>query len=109
MTLKMHPLLRDRVTEDSTDKWTGTLSVHFAIADCLTALREYIPIWWEYAPGAVKTNALTLNDLINEDDYPTCCIAQELVSGELTADDLRHAGNVLHRYTNVLRTAGEDY
>jgi hypothetical protein len=106
--MKMNPILRDLITDDPADLWGAALSVHYAIADVLTAWGEHVPRHWEFRPSLVAEQK-TLNRLVNSRNYEDSEIAIAVLAGKVTADDLRYAGNVLHRYTNVLHLAGKSY
>lgn len=65
---------------------------------------------WEYRRPACAVPALeTLAADEEGDSYGARCLAQALLAGDITVADLIYAGDVLDRYTRLLRAAGRDY
>lgn len=89
-------LLHDfRITEDWTyDPWGSALGVLFSVADELH-IRGAVPAHWEYRAGVA--------DPREEGSYWA-----EIVLNEST-ETLITFGNILNRYTDMLRLAGRDY
>lgn len=102
----MHEAARQLIALDSGsgDPWGDTMAHWFGIADTLEFFGESIPSDWDYRPGACGPHPDTIRQ-----EWPTCEWADILNSGQLTADDLRHAGNVLCRYARRLNAAGLSY
>lgn len=82
------------------DPWGTAMSVHFAIADLLHAEGLDIPAEWGYSNPSGN---------VDPTDYAFEDIAHAWTSGYITADELRHAGNVLHRFEDYLTRIGRDY
>ena len=75
---------------------------------------------WQYRRGAsvtvpsLETIAARAEDFIEgewADDftYGEVGLASALVSGDITVADLIYVGEVMHRYTSLLASAGRDY
>ena len=79
------------------------MSLHFACADALFAADEAIPWDWQYRPG------LGAGTLDPDEDYEAIELTTLVAAGRLTWDNVRHIGNVLHRYERVLERAGRAY
>lgn len=74
---------------------------HFGIAETLHAAGERVPASWEFRPGA-GSSAIG-------DEWPDSEWFELLEEGTCTADDLRHVGDVLCRYTRLLKLHDRDY
>lgn len=64
---------------------------------------------WEYRPSPYVTVPSLESLATSGDSYGEQYLAQAILAGDLTQADLIHAGNVLDRYTAILRAAGLDY
>lgn len=84
------------------DECGWALGHHFGIAEVLYANGERLPASWEFRPGAGSGQ-------VDSEQWPDSEWAEMLDSGAVSADDLRHVGDVLARYCAVLRHAGRDY
>lgn len=73
------------------DPWGECLNHWFDVAEVLYTRGVTIPQHWEYHPGAGE-------DIVNNEQYLT-----------MNDDELIAWGNVLERYTRLLRAAGKDY
>lgn len=64
-----------------------------------------------YRPGAqpCEANADTLASDTHGDSYGAQNLAQAVLDGDITTDDLIYAGNVMDRYTRLLNAAGRSY
>jgi len=104
--MRMSPQARSLLTLDSGDgdPWGWALGHHFAIADLLFTFGEDIPEAWQFRPGA---RAYREADL--EDSWPDSEWLDLYRSEMVTADELRHVGNVLARYTRLCVLHGLDY
>lgn len=65
---------------------------------------------WVYNRGAAA-RVPSLDTLASEegDSYGAQSLAQALLDGAITTDDLIYVGDVMHRYTGLLIAAGRDY
>ena len=98
------PLMRDiRMGWDS-DQWGTVMQWWFAIADVLYhhAPHGTIPDAWEYRHSPVC-------DQVDRGEYPDCDVWLMLVCDDVTVADLVYAGNVLGRFGQWLKLAGQDY
>ena len=87
---------------DGGDKWGSAMSHFFGIADTLYGADSAdIPMAWQYSPGVSAGE--------EGEDWPEAEYRHLLDDGDITTGDLVHAGNVLSRYTAILRTNGESY
>lgn len=89
------------------DPWGDTMGVWFGIAETLYRDYEDIPADWQFRPSPVIVQGDPPDD--DDDSWPECEIASLYFGGHVTADELRHAGNVLTRYAAQLKLAGLDY
>ena len=80
-----------------------SMALHFSIANALYAADEAIPSDWQYRHG------MSAGDLDPDEDYDAIALTEIVEAGRLTWDNVRHIGNVLHRYERVLERAGRDY
>jgi hypothetical protein len=92
------------VREDDTDGDPfGTCMMHwFGIANTLEGYAGETPADWQYRPG------LFVNDSLSE-EYPDSYYAEEVRDSRLTIEQLTYAGNVLARWSQLLKHAGKDY
>ena len=79
-----------RLGYDSYDKWGSVLMAFFNVAETLDAWGEDVPAEWEFSPGLGEPEAA------------------EWLDG-FDADTLVDFGNVLNRWSNLLRSRGDDY
>jgi hypothetical protein len=91
------------------DAWGDTMSAWFSIADVLYVTGEELPNAWKYRqPRSEETVLENMHDPDNGDS-----LAQDLLlgvgDGTVSANDLRHAGNVLDRYASILTAQGRNY
>lgn len=101
---------------DEYDPWGSALGAHFDIAECLYRHDQEIPEWWEFRPSPLLDAGDTFDP---EWEGYFAAGLEAWATGDLpfwahpdskaTFDDMRHAGNVLARYCNLLRLAGKDY
>ncbi len=97
----MKQSIKDFIREgDTYDAYGNVMGNWFGIATTLQVEGEPIPDEWQYRPGACEPSLETFED----EEYH-----RMLKNGEVTASDLREAGNVLHRWANMLDTAGRSY
>jgi len=64
---------------------------------------------WEYRRGAHAVPSLETLAGEGGDSYGEQSLAQAILDGDLTPDDLIYAGNVIDRYMALLTAAGRDY
>jgi hypothetical protein len=58
---------------------------------------------------AARADAFAEGEFADDYTYGQVSLASAYVSGEVTQDDLIYAGDVLSRYTDILRRNGKDY
>ncbi len=75
----------------------------FSICATLYLRNKYVPTEWQYRPSQIMT------ELCERGDYTTENLLDYYDDGTINADDLRHAGSVLVRYSNFVKLAGRDY
>lgn len=97
------PIYDIRLRFDGGDPWGSTMAEAFGIATALYVMGEEVPDHWQFSPGPI------LNEEIAREQWPDAEWIDALEAGTFTADELRHAGNVLTRYADKLRAAGMDY
>lgn len=93
-------LLKDIISLDgwdNGDKWGSAMGEAFTIANELD-FRGSVPESWQYSKGCLAPNDMRESEDWN---YQACINA--------TTQELEHAGNVLMRYTELLRKHGHDY
>jgi len=95
-----------RADYDSHDAWGSVLGFLFPIAELLYVEEEDVPSAWEFRPSPFLTRGMVQDDSSDSMRY---YLSQDYLSGYFTANDLVSFGNVLHRYSTNLRTAGKDY
>lgn len=101
----MHRAAKDLLALDSGmgDEWGWCMGHWFGVAETLYVSGESIPSAWAYRAGAgVDVESV-------EETWPDSEWFALLDAGSVTADDLRHVGNVLTRYALRLERAGLNY
>lgn len=96
-------LILELVREDDFkyDPYGSAMSVWFSVADLLVEWGPpYPPKDWEFRQAMSGSNT---------ESYVYQELSPMLKRGELTADDLLEAGNILNRYVGLLKHAGRDY
>lgn len=98
----MHSEVRNlyAMCDDPGDQWGSCMAHWFGIAGALYGAGEMFPDEWQYSPG------LSAGDC---EEFPDSAYAEMLARGDVAPDDLRQAGDVLCRYSSMLRSAGKDY
>lgn len=115
------------------DVWGETMRVFFAVAEVLHTTAEVVMesdgyhdhaleafARWDYLPSpyvavpdveavAARASEFSEGEFSDDYSYATVALASAYVNGELTQEDLIYAGDVLSRYSDMLRTAGKDY
>lgn len=106
----MHPLMRSNLEYGySGDVWADTMGAWFDIADVLYVSGNDIPAHWEYnQPWPSETVESTMFDPDQGSVFAQTTML-DLRDGSLTADDLRQAGDVLERYSRILKAQGRSY
>ena len=103
MTREERRAALDCVRSDNDGDVWGTCMMHwFGVANALYVHGAHIPAEWEYRPGW----------LVNESDitdWPESYYHEELALGRMTTAQLVYTGNVLMRWSRLLRHAGRDY
>jgi hypothetical protein len=118
---------------DSGDPWGSAMSLFFDVAQVLHMTSEVVMesdgyhdhaleafARWDYRPSPyvsvpdiedVVARAEHFSEGEFADDYSwnVVQLASAVHSGEITQADLIYVGNVLDKYTNILRIAGKDY
>lgn len=92
-------LVREYRMMGDCDAWGSAMNAWFAVAHELYARRADIPLHWEFKPGCTTTPENARDD----DNYWF-----EAFVGVSDADLVRF-GNILERYSRMLKRAGEDY
>lgn len=102
----MHSAIRALLTQDSgdSDVWGWAIAHHFDIAATLYLRDESIPREWQYRPSPLMTEDVERSENLVTDD-----LLDMLDSNQITADDIRYAGQVMFRYCNWAQRAGKDY
>jgi len=107
----MHTIIRAdlRATWDNGDAWGSCVGAHFSIADVLYVIGEDIPDEWQYRQP--NTTTRVRDAIYNEDngDWLAADLLESYYTNLITGDDLRHTGNVLSRYSDMLNAAGRSY
>ena len=84
------------------DKWGNAVSLWFDIAEYLYHVREVsVPAHWQFEPGMIQGSDTVKRHLRETGS----AYAIEAASTKT----LRHVGNVLERYTRMLKHAGYSY
>lgn len=87
--------------DDDGDSW-GTCMLHwFGVANVLYAYTGGVPSDWEYRPGLMTMDALT--------EWPDSEYAALYTGRQLTVVQLMYIGDVMMRWSSMLRHAGRDY
>lgn len=100
------------------DPWGTAMSMFFDIAAVLDAsdidgdITPKLFTKWAYRPSPHFT-VPSLHTLAAQGDEVGASgeqsLAQAVLDGDITTDDLIYVGDVMHRYTALLRAAGRDY
>lgn len=85
---------------DLGDAWGSVMQHWFAIAEVLHHKDEDIPESWKYKRES-KADVLV--------EWPDAEYLEMFEAGTITADDLRHDGNLFEQYAAALKGAGLDY
>lgn len=106
-----HDLMTTLTADHDGDRWGWALGHHFDIAEVMYGLGSEIPDAWDYQPSPALRESRGTDDYAEHvgNDWIFDELTTGLSEGLWSTDDLRHAGNVLHRYCRVLRIAGLDY
>lgn len=112
--MKIHPEIRAlmALASGDGDVWGFAMSHSFAISENLYAYGEDIPAEWQFRdpwPADYRRAEIEDDDENTGRHWPDCEYSSLYRAGEITGDDLRHAGNVLSRYCRRLVWAGKDY
>lgn len=118
---------------DSGDPWGSTMGMFFDVAEVLHMTSEVVMesdgyhdhalealARWDYRPSpyvsvpdvedvASRAEHFSEGEFADDYSYGVIQLASAIHSGDLTQSDLIYAGNVLDRYSEVLRRAGKDY
>lgn len=122
----MHECGIDEDWSDGCDDWGSTMGLFFDVAAVLNmsdiegdvtpeafARWDFNPSPYVSVPDLESVAALseTYNEKEYSDDYSfnVIALAESLVNGSITQEDLIYVGNVLDKYTAILRIAGKDY
>lgn len=91
-----------RVAFDGADPWGSSMGWFFAVAETLWHRSAAdIPAEWQFGHGMGCDGS--------SDDYPDAVVMEMYDSGQVSDADLVRFGNVLSRYTDLLRAAELDY
>lgn len=106
----MNPIIRHHIDMlNDGDKWGTAMGAFFSIASAFY-LNGGCDMGDTYLPWGFRASPLLQDDDAHRDeDWLMAELLTLLDEGTVTMPDLRHAGDVLHRYTNMLKTAGLDY
>jgi hypothetical protein len=86
-----------KLTYDKGDQWGSCIQWLFAVCDYITfETDEYVPSEWEFRPSICGAN---------ED----CYYFQTLKELNITSKDALHFGNLLVRFSELLKRKGFDY
>lgn len=97
------------------DAWGTAMGIFFDIAAVLDAsdiegdITPPLFTVWDYHRGASAVPSLETLAAEEGDSFGAQSLAQAVIDGDIVQADLAYAGNVLHRYTELLRAAGRDY
>lgn len=94
-----------RATYDPHDAWGSTQGWHFAIAEVLYRSGEDVPARWQFQPSPLHK----VGQPPHAEDTEAWDIWDLLHDGEITADDLRAAGDLLARHAARITAAGQNY
>ncbi len=95
---------------DDGDKWGSAIDALFDIAEVMSAAGIEVPEELEYRRSILDSR--TLADMAREDSqepYGTYVLAEEYITGNITAKELRLAALTLNRYVAACVAAGLDY
>ena len=98
-----------RANWDNGDAWGSTMGAWFSIADVLYVTGEDIPNDWGYRQPNTTTRVLANMYDENNGDWLAADLRESYYTNLVTADDLRHAGNVLKRLSDILEANGRSY
>jgi len=90
-----------RMWDDGGDPWGSCMSVFFELAEYMYRSHMDYPIHWEFNPSPLLDQPITDEEL--NEKY----LFEEFRAH--SADELWHFGNVLHRYSRMLRHLSLDY
>lgn len=94
---------------DGADPFASSMEWHFAIASVLYAMDEHVPSEWRFRPSPLLAH-VSLESLPEiADDYTISVVTNLVINDEITPDELRYAGTVLHRYEAMLDSLGLTY
>lgn len=91
------------------DPWGVALNLAFDICEVIDAAEGRTPSRWDYHRGASQVPSLETLAADEGDSYGAQFLAQAVLDGDITTDDLIYAGDVLNRYTRLLDAAGRSY
>lgn len=92
------------------DPWGVALNLAFDICEVIDAAEGHTPARWDYHRGASPVPSLeSLAFMEGEESWGASFLAQAVLDGEITTNDLIYAGDVLNRYTRLLDAAGRSY
>ena len=107
------------------DLWGNAMGMFFAVASVLDMTDIEGDVTpkpfdrWQYGRGmgtvpdvesvAARAGHYNEGEFAGDYSYGEIALAEAFVSGEITQSDLVYAGDVLSRYTDLLRSAGKDY
>lgn len=94
-----------RNTYDPDDPWGSALDWQVAVAEALHRSGGDVPASWQYRPSPMHR----VGQPPDEDVYDAREVWDLLTAGEVTAEDLRAAGEVLARHAARAAAAGHDY
>lgn len=84
-----------RMSDLAYDPWGTSIAAFFDVAAEMYNRDMDIPVDWHYCPSQLGVN---VEDDILADLFSRC-----------ETEDIRYIGDLLHRYTNMLKIAGKDY
>lgn len=87
------------------DEWGTVMGAAFAIAEALYLRGDDIPDSWEYRPGLCVPD----EQMMREDSYVLDMVLSGYDAGDITADDLRNAGDGLMVIREGLVAEGRSY
>jgi len=109
----MHTVIRAdlRANWDNGDAWASTMSAWFSIADVLYVTGEDIPNDWGYRQPATTDHVIAnmCNDAAENGEWLATDLREAYYTRLVTADDLRHAGNILKRLSDILEANDRSY
>lgn len=100
----MNELIKDlwAMSHDG-DAWGQAMTYWFAISETLFHHNQETPDHWMYNPG------LGTRSYNAPEDWPDAEINALYVSGDITTEELIHAGNVFCRLAHICKAQGLDY